>query len=245
MTRSGVWAATLPLLLLALNGGCGRDPILEAAEKAEQEAAAAAGEGGAQRPSPEGVPGETRRANVGDPQPGTAAEPTPGTPAEPTPAAPGSPDPAASGAPTPGVPDPPKPGIPEEPTPGLPGTAPPIVGPTVKVSGTIRYAGYKSGTVRITAFDGDHSAHGTTPPKVVGQGEATGPGSFSFDLPQDAGKVYVEAVIDEDGDGRPGPLDPQGKADRYPVTVRTADIGGLTIAVEKREPPPTGARDDF
>jgi hypothetical protein len=45
------------------------------------------------------------------------------------------------------------------------------------------------------------------------------PGAFSLAVPKSAAKAYVEAAVDEDGDGRPGPLDPQGQADRYPVIM--------------------------
>ena len=58
-----------------------------------------------------------------------------------------------------------------------------------------------------------------------------------------AGKVYVEASVDEDGDGRPGPQDPQGKADRFPVTVGDEGVDGLEIRLIKREPPPGSGRE--
>lgn len=227
--------------------GCGKDPILEAADEAAATATAPEG-------SPPGQPpGEAKRANVGDPQPGTPGTPVPGTPGTPVPGTPGAPVPGSPGtpipgdpgAPTPGRPDEPKPGIPEEPKPGAPGSPQPFTGPTAKISGTVEFSAYKTGKVRITAFDGDHSAHTATPPRVVGSAEAETPGAFTIELPQNAGKVYLEAVIDEDGDSRPGPQDPQGKADRYPVTVRESDISGVVIELTKRAPPPTGTKEDF
>ena len=56
----------------------------------------------------------------------------------------------------------------------------------------------------------------------------------------------MEGSVDEDGDGRPSPQEPQGKADRYPVTVGTAPVTDMLIALERRAPPPSGEKkDDF
>lgn len=251
MSVKGVCIPTLPLLLLPVFWGmsCGKDPILAAAEKHRAEAEAAGPTGGATRPTP-GDPGAPAQPGGA---PGQTGEPTPGIPEEPAPGKPGEPAPAQAGAPTPGAPggqqagvaDPPKPGIPVPPKPGAPGTPPPDDGPTVVVSGTITYPAYTKGTVRITAFDGDHTLHTSTPPKVVGSAEATQPGAFEMKVPLNLGRIFLEAAIDEDGDGHPGPLDPQGQADRYPVTVKEADISGLTITLTKRAPPPDGGKGDF
>jgi hypothetical protein len=47
-------------------------------------------------------------------------------------------------------------------------------------------------------------------------------------------------------DGRPGPQDPQGKADRSPVTVESSPVSGLTVTLTRREPPPgSNTQDDF
>lgn len=189
------------------------------------------------RPGAEGQPGGQA--------PGAAGQPTPGKPDEPAPGKPGEPAPGgATGALAAGVPEPPKPGIPDEPAPGKPGEPPPVQGPSVKVSGEVRFDSYKAGKVKVTAFDGDHSAHGATPPKVVGAVDIDAPGSFTMVVPQNCGKLYVEAVADEDLNGRPGPLDPQGTADRYPVTVREVDVSGLVVSLTRRDPPPDKG-DDF
>ena len=62
-------------------------------------------------------------------------------------------------------------------------------------------------------------------------------GTFTLKVPAGTGKLYLEAVIDEDGDGRPGPQDPRGTADRYPVTVKTSDVADVLIRLVKHEPP--------
>ena len=75
--------------------------------------------------------------------------------------------------------------------------------------------------------------------------EATGPGPFTMTVPQNAGKLYIEAAIDEDADGKPGPQDPQGNADRFPVTVGASAIDGLTISLIKRPSPEKGTKSDY
>jgi hypothetical protein len=146
----------------------------------------------------------------------------------------------APGQPQPGVPNQPQPGVPEEPKPGLPGSPQPNQGPTVAITGTVDYPAWRTGSVRVDAFDGDHSAHGSKQPSVIASVRIDRIGAFSLLVPQGAGKVYVEAAVDEDGDGRPGPQDPQGVADRYPVTVGTETVSGLTIRLVKRPPPAGG-----
>ncbi|MDP2314143.1 MAG: hypothetical protein Q8P41_14670 [Pseudomonadota bacterium] len=187
----------------------------------------------------------------GQPLPGSPDEPTPGIPDAPTPGVPGSmptPVPGASATVTPGAP---RPGIPTEPAPGIPSQPPPggggggPMGPTVKVSGEVVYPAWKSGRVRITAFNGDHGTTTGGRPDVIGMADLERPGPFVVPIAEGAGKVYLEASVDEDGDGRPGPLDPQGKANRFPVTVDTSPVDGLTIVLTRREPPPGGRGQDF
>lgn len=211
-----------------------------------------------------GVPGAAQpgdasggpRAPVGpdgQTQPGAPGEPPPGIPEEPAPGVPGSPSAPQPGAGAGAAVDPgaPRPGVPTEPAPGIPSQPPPgsgaggTTGPTVKVSGTVVFAGWKGGRVKITAFDGDHGAAAGGHPKVIGMAELDRPGAFVVPVAQGAGKVYFEASIDEDGDGRPGPLDPQGKADRFPLTVAASAVEGLTITLVRREPPPGGRGEDF
>jgi hypothetical protein len=244
----------LALLLAA----CGEDEILLRAAEADKAGNAA----GASSP-PADVPSATPVAGAPTPVAGTATPvagaPTPvaGTPSPPKPGIPGTPAPGVpggptsagpAGAPTPGAPAAPKPGIPTPPKPGIPTQPPPggkpgvpgqVSGPTVEVRGSITWAGWRAGEVKITAFDGDHSgAAGARAPKVVAFASVPRPGAYTLLVPQDAGKVYLEAAVDIDGDGRPGPLEPQGRADRYPVTVGRAAIDGVDIALKEREAPP-------
>ncbi len=254
--------------LLRIASGCGRDPILEKAEaeakvRAEGKAAErSVAQADARPPGVPGVPGVPGAAE-GAPAPGIPEEPKPGVPSAPAPGAPGAP--GAPVAPTPGqgaagllppgvlppgVAGSPPPGIPSQPTPGIPSQPPPgggfaTNGPTVSLSGTIVFPSYKNGKVRITGFNSDHAANTRSRPDVIGMAEIAAPGPFTMTVPQNAGKIYLEASVDENGDGRPGPLDPQGKADRFPVTAGTAPVTGLTVTLTRREPPPGGRGTDF
>lgn len=261
--------ATLLALVLS---GCGEDPILKRAR--EQAGADAAASSAATPPpggAPPGTPSETPppagAQTPGDPGaqapglPGGVGATPPADPSVPPPGgaigAPGSLNPSQAAG-KPGVPVEPKPapeGSPGGGTPGIPGVgsssgkgaaaAPPPSGPTVTISGVIAYAGWKGGEVRIDGFDGDHSKHGLHP-AVVTSTRIDRPGPFTLTVAQGLGKLYIEAAVDEDKDGKPGPLDPAGAADRYPVTVGDKDIVGLAITLIKREPPPgAGKGKDF
>ncbi|MSP54554.1 MAG: hypothetical protein EXR69_02955 [Myxococcales bacterium] len=189
-----------------------------------------------------GVPGAPM-----DVAPGVPGAVEPGVPGAVTPGAPGDPVPGVAVQATMGVAtDPPK-GIPVAPKPAPPGTPQPNSGPQVTIAGTVGFTTYKQGAIRITAFDGDHSRPSTTPPRVLGMAEIDRPGTFSLGVPQGAGKVYIEGSIDEDMDGRPGPQEPQGKADRYPLTVASAPISGVKVQLNRVAPPPDGGqkKDDF
>ncbi len=187
--------------------------------------------------------------------PGAPGAVTPGIPGSVTPGIPGGVTPGIAGAPVPGIAAPSAAGVPEAPTPGIPaapapapaGSPQPNAGPQVTITGSVRFATYKKGKVRITVFDGDHSLPSITPPRVLGMAEIAQPGAFSLTVPQNAGKVYIEGSIDEDEDGRPGPQEPCGKADRYPLTVTTAAVSGVDVELQRVEPPPGGTekKDDF
>ncbi len=254
--------------LTALLAGCGEDDIVSAAREEQAAASAAAptahagepggGNGGAPgipaAPTP-GVPagagtppataaGGTGPQPTGAPTPGIPEEPKPGLPGQPMPAPPGSGAAPVAGSTTPGVGDAPTPGIPEAPRPGAPGSAPPTTGPTIAVRGDVQFSRWKGGNVRIDAFDGDHSKAGSHP-GILANVVVLQPGRFTLLVPQNAGKIFIEASVDEDGDGKPGPQDPQGKADRYPLTAKTTDLTDVLIVLTKREPPPGGNKDDF
>lgn len=207
--------------------------------------------GAAQPGDPSGGPfGEV--GPDGQPLPGIPEEPAPGVPTEPPPGAPGAPPEAVPGSAAPVDPSAPRPGIPMEPAPGIPDQPPPgagaagaPLGPTVAVSGEIVYADWRAGSIRITAFDGDHALTTGKRPNVIAFADVDRPGPFLLNVPEKAGKVYIEAALDENGDGRPGPLDPQGQADRFPVTVAEKPVSGVEIRLKRREPPPGGRGQDY
>ncbi len=193
--------------------------------------------------APVGPDGQPLAGAPVPPTPGVPDEPTPGVPGSPVAATPGSAAAVDPGSPRPGIPDEPAPGIPSQPPPGSGAGGP--TGPTVAVSGEVVFAAWKGGRVKVSAFDGDHAAAAGGRPNVIGMTELDRPGPFVVAIAEGAGKVYFEAAIDEDGDGRPGPLDPQGNADRFPVTISDDAVGGLRIALTRREPPPGGRGEDF
>ncbi len=253
---------------------CAEDSILQRAaeaEKARTEAAGGAGAPGAPPPgSPQpgvptepqpGVPGSSPPGapQPGGPQPsgpqnpdgtGIPEQPKPGVPQEPTPAPPGSPlvvQPGQAagvpGAPAPGIPTPPKPGIPTQPPPGGGGMR--YDGPTITVTGMVSFPAWKRGKVKVVAFDGDHSVRGAKPPSVVGEATLERPGAYTLTLPASKGRVWIEGTVDADENGRPGPLDPSGMAERTPVTLGTTSITSLDITITEREPPGDGGIDRF
>ncbi len=241
---------------------CGEDPILQRAREEAAASAAAGGAGGAApapppgggdpggpgggtppTPGPDGTvappPGGGEPPPFGYEGPGSApvvaAEQKPGVPVEPTPAPEGSPGGAAHA----GAADPPPGGAP-----GAAVGAPPEAGPSVTVTGVVEYAAWKQGGVRVDAFDGDHTVHGNRP-GVVASARIDRPGTFTLTVPAGTGKIYVEAVVDEDLDGRPGPQDPRGTADRYPVTVKSDAVSGLLVRLVKHDAPGGKGGKDF
>lgn len=231
---------------------CGRDDILvEADARGAQAGVAQPGQPAAAQPGQPigaqpasgagGVPGVPAQ-----PSPGVASPGSPGVPGAVTPGVPSEPTPGVAAPTTAGVPDAPAPGIPVAPKPAPPGTPQPSSGPQVALSGTIDFNAWTAGHVRITVFDGDHSRPSATPPRVLGMAEVARPGPFTVSVPLGAGKVYIEGSVDEDADGRPGPQEPQGKADRYPVTVGSDPVSDLVVTLDRRAAPPTGEkRDDY
>ncbi|MFZ5479392.1 MAG: hypothetical protein ACOZNI_21690 [Myxococcota bacterium] len=195
-------------VVLATMVACGRDPILQ---KAEEDAAA-------------------KKATT------EAAPMSPGVPTPPPPG--GTQTTGVAGSPAPGVPAEPPPGVPTEPPPGNPFEGAGDGAGGLDVTGTIEFSGFKAGPIRITAFDGDHSAGAGGHPKVVAFGSVDKPGPFTLKVPANTGNIWIEATIDEDGDGRPGPLDPAGLADKSPVKIGAAPVSGLRIVVARHEPPP-------
>ncbi|MEN9787545.1 MAG: hypothetical protein RLZZ299_2809 [Pseudomonadota bacterium] len=192
-------------------------------------------------PTPAEVPHTVIQRGTGVPD-----APAPGKPSGPA-VVPPAPDAGRGAAPRPGVPVPPKPGNPLVPPPGGALGAPKAGGSRgvvggVRVTGTVTYAAWTRGDVRLAAFDSDHALRSGTPPRVLAFATVSRPGPFVLELPRNAGPVYVEASVDLDGDGKPGPLDPQGRADRFPVSVGTVPVEGLRIELRRAAPPPEAGR---
>ena len=240
--------------MLAL--ACSGDPVLEAARKEEAEAArgsnAVPASGGAQpvgagggggHPIDGGASGGPEGV-AGEPQAGVPADPAPGVPTDPPPGE-GIPGVGSPEAPTPGVPDEPEPGDPNVPPPG--DAAPPPGGqrgvpvepgsdvPSVTLRGSVGVSGWVSGPVRIDIFDADPLDF-TGTKQLVSMVTVDEPGAFEVKVPIETGRVWLSAFNDENSDGRPGPVEPTGVYPLNPVDV-SADVSGVTLRLERREPP--------
>jgi hypothetical protein len=205
-----------PLLVALLALACGgRDPILDRADSLDEPS------GGASASGTAGNHGAT-----------AAAPPARGTPSEPAKVQPASPAPAAPGDPSPGQTEAPKPVQAQPPPP--PGT----VGGTT-LAGTVVLPDYRSGTIRVDVFDGDQRAAsgGGKRPGVVAMARLEAPGPFSVQVPADVREVWIGAYVDEDGDGRPGPLDPEVWYKGNPVDVSSGSPE-VELVLVRREPPP-------
>ena len=136
--------------------------------------------------------------------------------------------------------------MPDQPPPpadcgGAPGAAP-SDGPVARIAGTIVVADYKGGPVRVDVFDGDQqaAAGGSAPrPGVVAVLKLDRPGPFSLSVPVSVGQVWVGGFVDQDLDGRPGPLDPHGWYGDNPIAV-DQDVSGVLLTLEAAPPPPPG-----
>jgi len=212
----------LSLLLGGLTlGACGQDPILE---RADEEAAS-------DQPSQAG------------------ASQSPGVPGQPPPGDPSQPPPGAPGQVTPGTPDEPQPGQAVQPPPGAPpmpegqearpGEQVPS-GPTVKLTGLVRYPVYKTGAVRVDVFDGDQRDFSARP-SVVAVAMLGAPGVFSVDIPQSVGRVWISAFNDANSNNRPDKEDPTGFYGKNPVSVADGPVEGIVIDLELRLRPDDGS----
>jgi len=213
------FAIFLGLGTAATTLGCGSDPILAMADQERAEEHGTAGDV------------QTPPAQAHPPNPGQTAPPQAGDPGQP---GAGSPI-----QPPPGAPNQPQPGVPEDPTPGAPGapqdqTAPataPEDGPSVTLKGRVRYAEYKSGKVRVDVFDGDQRDFSKRP-GVVGWAELTAPGDFEVTVPTSAGKVWLSAFNDANGNGAPDDMDPTGHLEDNPIRLSDDTLTGLVIDLE-------------
>ena len=83
-------------------------------------------------------------------------------------------------------------------------------GPTVTVRGRVQMRDYRQGNLRIDIFDGDQLQFSGPRPSVVSVITMDQPGTFEVQLPVSAGRVWISCFNDENGDGRPSPMDPVG-----------------------------------
>lgn len=238
---------------------CAKDPILQAAESMKEEVAAGApGAAGAAEEMTPGVPDEPTPGIPGQPMApgevpseGTAEDPSPGVPEAPTPGVPEQPEPAAAGAEDRPEPPPagdgavaePEPGVPDEPEPAPPGSPggahhkgkegePTEDGPHVTLRGSVGGEG-ATGKIRVDLFDGDQRNVSGPRPKVVGVHELASAGSFEVSIPVSAGRVWVGAYADINGNNRPDKGEPFGWYSRNPVHM--GDVSkpiDITLEVE-------------
>ena len=111
-------------------------------------------------------------------------------------------------------------------------------GPTITLSGTVRYGDYGKGTIRVDVFDGDQSDRSLAQrPGVVAWADMESPGAFSVQLPVSKGKVWLSAFNDANGDGKPDHEDPGGQCQDNPMVVGNQDISGVVIDLQYNPKP--------
>ena len=218
------------LWLCCITVGCGRDPILEAAESLED--------------PPER--GATTPVETEAPPVGAEGEPEPGIPEEPTPAPAGSterpePPPHSGGE---GKAIEPKPGVPEEPTPAPPGTPGGAdhpgkeggvveEGPQVILRGSISGGESVGGRIRIDLFDGDQRKTAGPRPRVIGVHEVADSGPFELSIAKSAKRVWIGAYRDLNENNRPNKGEPFGWYSNNPVYLDDPPSQiRITLAVE-------------
>lgn len=133
-------------------------------------------------------------------------------------------------------------------TPQVPKIAPPAVSPPkepskeevpppppnpkdgdfITFTGTIEAPNPNQRPIRIDIFDGDQQNIGGKRPSVVVSTTVESGNSFEIFIPKKDQQLWVGAYIDEDNDGRPGPMDPSGWYSGNPLSG-SADHKSITI----------------
>ena len=152
---------------------------------------------------------------------------------------------------------PPK-GAPKSPIGQLPKVAPPSVEPPkeqpkeavpppppnpkdgefITISGTIEANNPTNKSIRIDIFDGDQRNIGGERPSVVVSTTVEAGPEFEIFLPKKKQMLWVGAYIDEDGNGRPGPLDPSGWYSDNPISGEEDHLRVvLTLGIPNDAPP--------
>ncbi len=107
----------------------------------------------------------------------------------------------------------------EQPKEAVPPPPPnPKDGEFITISGTIEANNPTNKSIRIDIFDGDQRNIGGKRPSVVVSTTVEAGPEFEIFLPKNKQMLWVGAYIDEDGNGRPGPLDPSGWYSENPIS---------------------------
>ena len=80
----------------------------------------------------------------------------------------------------------------------------------ITLKGTIQAENPNNRPIRIDIFDGDQQNIGGTRLQWLLVLTIEAGTTFEIALPKEDQMLWVGAYIDEDGDGRPGPIDPSG-----------------------------------
>ena len=127
----------------------------------------------------------------------------------------------------------------EQPKEAVPPPPPnPKDGEFITISGTIKANNPNNKPIRIDIFDGDQrNIGGKRPSVVVSTTVESGP-QFEIFLPKKEQMLWVGAYIDEDGNGRPGPLDPSGWYGENPISGESDHSRVvLTLGIPNDAPP--------
>ena len=127
----------------------------------------------------------------------------------------------------------------EQPKEAVPPPPPnPKDGEFITITGTIDANNPNNKPIRIDIFDGDQRNIGGKRPSVVVSTTVEAGPEFEISLPKKEQMLWVGAYIDEDGNGRPGPLDPSGWYSGNPISGE-ADHSRivLTLGIPNDAPP--------
>lgn len=127
----------------------------------------------------------------------------------------------------------------EQPKEAVPPPPPnPKDGEFIKISGTIEATNPNNKPIRIDIFDGDQRNIGGKRPSVVVSTTVEAGPQFEIALPKKSQMLWVGAYIDEDGNGRPGPLDPSGWYSGNPISGESDHSRIiLTLGIPNDAPP--------
>lgn len=127
----------------------------------------------------------------------------------------------------------------EQPQEAVPPPPPnPKDGEFITISGTIEANNPTNKSIRIDIFDGDQRNIGGKRPSVVVSTTVEAGPEFEIFLPKKKQMLWVGAYIDEDGNGRPGPLDPSGWYSENPISGEEDHLRVvLTLGIPNDAPP--------